>query len=589
MAKVKHWYGLLAAYTAIGTKDTGTLYHVTDEQAIYLGTICIVRSGNTLNTSATGQTKAGALTISGLLTASTLKVSNLTAGYLPYYTAAGLVNSPFYSNGAGTGWLGYTAAPYSGYNYGANGNFYVGGNLMISGAMNIGDSFSVDGNIELGGYVGAASGWHGNLPTTSGGSYDIGTAGTPWRYVYGTTIYEGGVTLASKYAASSHVHGNITNVGAIGINGNTPIITTNGGVLTTGSFGTAAFTFCQGNDGRLSNSRPASDVSAWAKAGTKPTYTYSEVGSARVQGRVVSDCNHADYRVPGMYGFNNNPTNGTGETYGAMIVAANSDTGLQIAGGYSNDDLYFRGWSGSGASYYPWRRLWHVNNSNLTTVDWSAKNLTLAGSITGATTGAFSGDIVSSGSVWARNQYVGYGDSTTPFFATFLAGGVSGLHAEIEWGNEANATTGTWIRFKVNAQSGVNTPVYPLSLGHTVCAFTTYLGIGVTPTHSFEINTGTAQNIVFHKNPSGYYNMMSLNGTTADGIGVGFHGGNGTPHLYINSGNTGDLIFRTGTGASFVEKFRINNNGVGAFTSNLTVGGTLVVTGSITAASFYEA
>ena len=33
-----------------------------------------------------------------------------------------------------------------------------------------------------------------------------------------------------------------------------------------------------GNDSRLSNSRPASDVSAWAKAATKPTYTASEVG-----------------------------------------------------------------------------------------------------------------------------------------------------------------------------------------------------------------------------------------------------------------------------------------------------------------------
>ena len=35
-----------------------------------------------------------------------------------------------------------------------------------------------------------------------------------------------------------------------------------------------------GNDTRLSDSRPASDVSAWAKASTKPTYTASEVGAA---------------------------------------------------------------------------------------------------------------------------------------------------------------------------------------------------------------------------------------------------------------------------------------------------------------------
>jgi hypothetical protein len=35
-----------------------------------------------------------------------------------------------------------------------------------------------------------------------------------------------------------------------------------------------------GNDTRLSNARPASDVSAWAKASKKPTYTASEVGAA---------------------------------------------------------------------------------------------------------------------------------------------------------------------------------------------------------------------------------------------------------------------------------------------------------------------
>ncbi|BCS54052.1 tail fiber domain-containing protein [Geobacter sp. SVR] len=35
-----------------------------------------------------------------------------------------------------------------------------------------------------------------------------------------------------------------------------------------------------GNDTRLSDSRPASDVQAWAKTASKPTYTYSEVGAA---------------------------------------------------------------------------------------------------------------------------------------------------------------------------------------------------------------------------------------------------------------------------------------------------------------------
>lgn len=44
------------------------------------------------------------------------------------------------------------------------------------------------------------------------------------------------------------------------------------------NFGSAAGTVCQGNDSRLSNARPASDVSAWAKETNKPTYTPTEVG-----------------------------------------------------------------------------------------------------------------------------------------------------------------------------------------------------------------------------------------------------------------------------------------------------------------------
>lgn len=41
--------------------------------------------------------------------------------------------------------------------------------------------------------------------------------------------------------------------------------------------GTGASDACAGNDSRLSNSRPASDVYSWAKAATKPSYAWSEI------------------------------------------------------------------------------------------------------------------------------------------------------------------------------------------------------------------------------------------------------------------------------------------------------------------------
>lgn len=61
--------------------------------------------------------------------------------------------------------------------------------------------------------------------------------------------------LSDSRTPKSHSHGDITNTGAIGSTANLPIITTTSGKLTTGSFGTTANTFCQGNDSRLSNAR----------------------------------------------------------------------------------------------------------------------------------------------------------------------------------------------------------------------------------------------------------------------------------------------------------------------------------------------
>ena len=61
--------------------------------------------------------------------------------------------------------------------------------------------------------------------------------------------------LTDSRTPKSHTHGNITNTGAVGSTANKPLITTTNGVVTTGSFGTSANTFCQGNDSRLSDAR----------------------------------------------------------------------------------------------------------------------------------------------------------------------------------------------------------------------------------------------------------------------------------------------------------------------------------------------
>lgn len=73
-------------------------------------------------------------------------------------------------------------------------------------------------------------------------------------------------------ASSTHSHGNISSTGAIGSTANLPLITTTSGVVTVGSFGTAANTFCQGNDSRLSDARtPLAHNQAWSTITSTPT------------------------------------------------------------------------------------------------------------------------------------------------------------------------------------------------------------------------------------------------------------------------------------------------------------------------------
>lgn len=63
------------------------------------------------------------------------------------------------------------------------------------------------------------------------------------------------------YSVSAHAHGNVTTAGAIGSTTDLPVITTTAGALTVGAFGNGATNFCAGNDSRLSDARtPASHV-----------------------------------------------------------------------------------------------------------------------------------------------------------------------------------------------------------------------------------------------------------------------------------------------------------------------------------------
>jgi hypothetical protein len=63
----------------------------------------------------------------------------------------------------------------------------------------------------------------------------------------------------------------------------------------------------------------------------------------------------------GFYNAESTPSN-CPSGYGQLIVAKGIDTGMQIYGGYSSDNIWFRGWWSSGSGFSSWRKVWHDGN-----------------------------------------------------------------------------------------------------------------------------------------------------------------------------------------------------------------------------------
>ena len=82
-----------------------------------------------------------------------------------------------------------------------------------------------------------------------------------------------------NYAASA---GNAAKVNGHSVNADVPENAKFTDTDTWRPLGTGDDDACAGNDSRLSNARPASDVYAWAKASTKPAYNKAEVGLGNV-------------------------------------------------------------------------------------------------------------------------------------------------------------------------------------------------------------------------------------------------------------------------------------------------------------------
>ena len=128
---------------------------------------------------------------------------------------------------------------------------------LVNGGSNVSWSLNEIGASEIGhthNYAGSASA---GGSANSAVKLDTATAGSATQPVY----FSGGKPVACTYTLGKSVPSN-----AVFTDTNTwrPL-------------GTTADTACAGNDSRLSNARPASDVYAWAKASTKPSYSWGEI------------------------------------------------------------------------------------------------------------------------------------------------------------------------------------------------------------------------------------------------------------------------------------------------------------------------
>jgi hypothetical protein len=113
----------------------------------------------------------------------------------------------------------------------------------------------------------------------------------------------------------------------------------------------------------------------------------------------------------GFFNAEATPTNSPGGSYGQLISVKGIDTGLQIYGGYVNDNLWFRGWHTSGGTFTAWRTVIHSGNIASQTVATAGSANAIADGVV-STTAKLANSVVTYAKIQNVTAYTVLGNSS---------------------------------------------------------------------------------------------------------------------------------------------------------------------------------
>jgi hypothetical protein len=327
-------------------------------------------------------------------------------------------------------------------------------------------------------------------------------------------------------AAASHTHGNITNAGAIGSAANLPLITTTGGAITLGSFGSTANTFCQGNDSRLSDARtptahthPLSNLDqSGASSGQVASWNGSTWAPATVSGGGgggTVDVSIQQFRLTTESGVSVSTSDRTAQS----IIYLTPHVGNQIAL-----------WDGSA---------WQLRST-------TEASLTLSGLTSGRNYDVFAYNPPAAANLTIRGTGTTYIDNSGSFshVVTLPTAQSGDTQVVLCWTTDINPTASGWTRTSLGGRCWVFARSYTSGTTITIAVDETGLiAAAFTVIGNAVVDIGAGSNI----NSSGTTaDATSLTATTSGGLLFCYFISDGTGGVTLPTGMTGVTLSSTG-------------------------------------------